>query len=89
MLMMIFTFCFGVVNFAAHKFVMESGHPLLEQAAWFFQALGGRLGMVIEFVMLLIALTMVADGSFGWALGYALYTMSNGVSAWMILKGKV
>ncbi|PNU01834.1 hypothetical protein A8V01_11640 [Novosphingobium guangzhouense] len=86
---LILVFCFGIVNFAAHKALLESNHPMLAQVPWFFQALGGRLSLVVEFVMLLGVMIVAAAGSTGWALLYALYTALNGVSAWLIFSGRV
>lgn len=89
MLPLILVFCFGILNFAAHRAMLDSNHPMLLQVPWFFQALGGRLSLIVEFVMLLGAMIMVAAGSGGWALLYALYTGLNGVSAWLIFSGRV
>lgn len=86
MLSLLFVFCFGVLNFAAHKAVIDSGHPMLEHLPWFFQSLGGRLSLVVEFVMLLGAMIMAASGSAGWTWVYALYTGLNGLSAWLIFS---
>lgn len=82
-------FLCGIANFALHKAVLESRHPLLGQSPWFFHLLGGRFSMVVEFVMLLGAMLMIATGSVGWAIGYGFYTAINAVSAWMILSGRV
>ncbi|HUD30519.1 MAG TPA: hypothetical protein VMQ93_16745 [Novosphingobium sp.] len=89
MLPFVFVFCFGVLNFAAHKAVIDSGHPMLAQIPWFFQSLGGRLGLVVEFAMLLGAMIMAASGSAGWAWVYALYTGLNGLSAWLIFSRRL
>ncbi len=85
----IIVFCLGVVNFAAHKAVLESGHPILAQVPWFFRPLGGRLSLVVEFAMLLGAMVMAAAGSTGWIWIYALYTGLNGFSAWIIFRGRI
>ena len=82
-------FILGVSNFAMHKAVLESGHPLLGQVPWFLHLLGGRLGLAVEFLMLLGSMLMVSQGSPGWAWGYAAYTLLNAVSAWLILSGRV
>lgn len=82
-------FLLGVGNFAMHKAVLESGHPLLGQMPWFFHMLGGRFSLFVEFFMLLGAMLMVASGAGGWAWGYAAYSVVNGVSAWLILTGRV
>lgn len=85
----IIVFCLGVVNFAAHKAVLESGHPILAQVPWFFRPLGGRLSLIVEFAMLLGAMVMAAAGSTGWTWIYALYTGLNGFSAWIIFRGRI
>ncbi|MDG2004986.1 MAG: hypothetical protein P8J20_16805 [Novosphingobium sp.] len=82
-------FLLGIGNFAAHKAVLESGHPLLEQVPWFFAMLGGRFSLFVEFFMLLGAMLMVSAGSAGWVWAYVGYTALNGASAWMILSGRV
>lgn len=82
-------FLLGVGNFAMHKAVLESGHPLLGHMPWFFHMLGGRFSLVIEFFMLLGSMLMTATGSLAWAWGYAAYSVVNGVSAWLILSRRV
>jgi hypothetical protein len=84
-----FLFCLGIVNFAAHKAVLESDHPLLAQAPWFFDALGGRLSLAVEFAVLFGAMILAAEGSPGWAWAYAIYSGFNSISAWAILTGRV
>lgn len=85
----LFVFFLGIANFAMHKAVLESDHPLLGQVPWFFHMLGGRFSLVVEFLMLLGAMLFIDSGAYGWAWGYALYSVMNGVSAWLILSGKV
>ncbi len=84
-----FVFLLGIGNFAAHKAVLESGHPLLGQLSWLFESLGGRLSLILEFTMLVGTLMAMQGGSNGWALFYALYTGVNFGSAWLILTGRV
>ncbi len=86
---LVIVFCLGVLNFTAHKAVLESGHPMLAQVPWFFQPLGGRLSLVVEFAMLLGTMVMVAAGSTGWAWIYAIYSLLNGLSAWLIFTRRV
>lgn len=83
----ILTFFFGIANFAMHKAVLESGHPLLGQMPW-FHILNGRFSLTVEFLMLLGALVFIDNGASGWAWGYAAYSLLNGISAWIILSGK-
>jgi hypothetical protein len=82
-------FLLGIANFAMHKAVLESGHPLLGQTAWYVHMLGGRLGLWVEFLMLLGAMLMVDAGSSGWAWGYAVYSVLNGLAAWLILSRRI
>ena len=85
----LFVFLFGVGNFAVHKAVLESGHPLLHQLGWLFESLGGRLSLFLEFIMLLGTLLAMSGGGAGWAWFYAFYSLVNFGSAWLILKGRV
>lgn len=80
-------FLLGVANFAAHRAVLDSGHPLIGMA--YFHMLGGRVSLAVEFLMLLGTMLMVAYGSPGWAWFYGVYSLANGASAWLILSGRV
>lgn len=82
-------FVLGIANFAVHKAVLESGHPLLVQVPGFFRVVGGRFSLAAEFVMLLGAMLMVSDGSAGWAWFYGLYSLIHVFSAWLILSGRI
>jgi len=82
------TFLLGVANFALHKAVLESRHPLLGRMP-FMRTLDGRGSLVVEFLVLLGAMLLVGAGSTGWAWGYAGYTILNAVAAWLILNRRV
>jgi hypothetical protein len=82
-------FLLGIANFAMHKAVLESGHPLLRQVPWYYHMLGGRFSMSVEFLMLLGAMLMVDSGAMAWAWGYGIYSAVNAVSAWIVLSGRV
>ncbi|PKB13987.1 hypothetical protein B0I00_2615 [Novosphingobium kunmingense] len=86
---LILTFLFGVANFILHRAVLDSGHPLLETMAGFFQLMGGRAAFVLEFALLLGAMLLVGQGREGWAWFYAAYTGANALAAWLILSGRV
>jgi hypothetical protein len=81
-------FLLGIVNFAAHRAVLESGHPLVDAMPRAFQMLGGRMSLIVEFAMLLGAMWMVSAGEIGWALAYICYSGLNGLAAWLILSGR-
>ena len=82
-------FILGVANFAMHKAVLESGHPLVGQVPRVVRLLGGRVTLVAEFVLLLGAMLLVASGLAGWGWAYLGYTLLNASAAWLILTGKV
>ncbi len=86
---LVFVFLLGIANFAVHRAVLASGHPILAQMAWLFRPLGGRLSLVAEFMLLVGTMLVIASGSPGWAWGYGAYSLLNGFSAWAILSGKV
>ncbi|OCC23977.1 hypothetical protein MB02_09205 [Croceicoccus estronivorus] len=85
----LFIFLLGIGNFAMHKAVLESGHPLLGQMPWFVHMLGGRVSMATEFLILLAALLLVANGHPGWGIAYFLYSGINGIAAWLIITRRV
>ena len=64
----ILTFLLGIANFAMHKAVLESRHPMLAQMPW-FEMLGGRFSFGLEFLLLVGAMLLAATGhsSWGWA----------------------
>ncbi|MBC2670541.1 hypothetical protein ACFOON_10700 [Novosphingobium piscinae] len=82
-------FLLGIANFALHRAVLDSGHPVLAQVGWLFRSLGGRGSLLAEFALLLGTMLLVGSGTAGWAWGYALYSLSNAVSAWLILTRRV
>ena len=81
-------FLLGTLNFALHKAVLESGHPLLGRLPQFAKR-GRRFSLVAEFAVLLGAMLAVDTGSAGWAWAYAIYTMLNAIAAWLILTHRV
>ncbi len=84
-----FMFLLGVANFALHHAVLESRHPLVGQIPRFVELLGGRLTLVAEFLVLVVAMLLAANGwaSFVWA--YAAYSLLNGASSWLLLTGRI
>lgn len=86
---LLFIFLLGIGNFALHKAVLESGHPLLGQMPWFVHKLGGRITLATEFLVLLAALLLAANGWPGLAWAYLAYTGLNAIAAWLILTDRV
>lgn len=86
---MVIIFLLGIGNFTLHKAVLESRHPMLGQMPWFVHMLGGRLTLVTEFLILLAALLLAANGWPGLAWGYLAYTALNCFAAWLILTDRI
>ena len=86
---LIVIFFFGVGNFAVHRAVMESGHPVLGRIAFRAGGFGRRAAFASEFLILLAALALGANGWSGIAWAYAVYSLLNGASAWLILSGRI
>ncbi len=82
-------FVLGVGNFAMHRAVLTSGHPLLGQMPWYIHLLGGRISLAAEFLLLLGALLLANYGSPLWAWAYFGYTLLNAIGAWLILTRRV
>ena len=82
-------FLLGVGNFAMHKAVLESGHRLIGQFGLTPGRGAKRITLAVEFVILVAALLGAANGHAGLMWGYLLYSLANGLSAWLILSGRV
>ncbi|HET9629927.1 MAG TPA: hypothetical protein VFP14_10645 [Novosphingobium sp.] len=82
-------FLMGIANFAMHRAVLDSGHPILAQIGWLYRPWRGRFSLFVEFTLLLGTMLLIASGGSWWAWGYGLYTGMNGFSAWLILTGRV
>lgn len=82
-------FVLGVANFALHKAVLESGHPLIGRMPWFVHMLGGRVTLISEFLVLLAAMLLAANGWPGLAWAYLGYSALNALSAWLILTRRI
>jgi len=85
----VITFLLGIANFAMHKAVLESRHPLLAEMPGFVRLLGGKASFVAEFVLLAGALLLTAAGHPGWGLAYLGYSLLNGLAGWLILSRRV
>lgn len=81
-------FLLGIGNFAMHKAVLESGHPMFA-GSWLAKASGGKASLVAEFVILLAAMLLVANGYAGWGWAYLAYSAMNAVAAWLILTRRI
>lgn len=82
-------FLLGLGNFALHKAVIESRHPLVGELPRTITRDGGRIGLALEFAVLLGALLLVANGHPMWGWAYFGYSALNGVAGWLILARRV
>jgi fatty acid desaturase len=82
----VLTFLLGIGNFALHKAVIESRHPVVAMLPRFLVGAGGRGSMVAEFAILLAVMLLAAAGHAGWGWAYLLYSASNAFAAWLILS---
>lgn len=82
-------FVLGTVNFAVHKAVLESDHPMLDTLPQSFTANGGKLSLVIEFCVLIVAMALSDNGWPAAAWVYGCYSALNAVTAWLLLNGRV
>lgn len=84
-----FIFILGIGNFALHRAVLESGHPLIGQMPGFASLIGKRLTLVAEFLVLLAAMALAANGWTSLAFAYLAYSGLNAIAAWLILSGRI
>ena len=82
-------FVLGIINFAVHKAVLESGHPLVEQMAWMRRTIVMPISLWFEFAILLTALAFAHNGWGGAVLAYSCYTGFNAASGWFVLTGRL
>lgn len=88
-MLIILTFLMGVANFALHKAVLASRHPLFEGTRGVLPRGVGGFTLAVEFVVLLAAMAFAFNEA-GWAAAaYAIYTVANGFAAWMILSRRL
>lgn len=88
-MVILFVFLLGVGNFALHRAVLDSRHPILGEMRWLADGVGGRASMVLEFILLCVALLLAVAGHPGWAWVYLGYTALNGLAAWLILSRRI
>ena len=84
----VLTFLLGVANFAMHKAVLQSRHPMLAQLPW-FGFLGGRFSLGVELLLLIGALLLAVSGHSGWGWAYFAYSALNAIAAWLILSRRI
>lgn len=81
-------FFLGIANFAMHKAVMESRHPLVLNTPWMRSEHGRRIALVLEFTVLLAAMLLAGHGWPSLAIAYLIYSGLNALTSWLILSGR-
>lgn len=82
-------FGLGIANFAVHKAVLESGHPMLDALPGYYRQSGGRFSLWFEFFVLLAAMLLAGNGWAGAAVAYAVYSLVNFLTAWLVLTRRI
>ena len=82
-------FALGIGNFAIHKAVLESGHPLLGEVKMLTEAARGHFTLLAEFAWLLAAMLLAANLWPAMAWIYAFYTALNLATGWLILTRRI
>ena len=82
-------FVLGICNFALNKAVLESGHPLLAQMGLEARGIGERIALGTEFLVLLTAMMLAANGYPALVWVYVIYSAINLASAWFILTNRM
>lgn len=82
-------FVLGVANFALHRAVLASNHPMLDSLPRLYRANGGRVSLAFEFGVLLVAMLLAGGGWTGAVWAYAIYSLVNFVTGWLVLTGRI
>ncbi len=86
-MLLFIVFLLGIANFALHRLILESKHPLLSDAR---RTLTGSIGpygsYVLEFVILLVAMGFAHRQVGLILLFYGGYTLLNMLGAWLLLR---
>ncbi len=82
-------FICGIGNFAMHKAMLESSHPLITEARGSFRKFLGPYGSyILEFFMLAAALIFANMGMLSAVIFYFIYTVANCAAAWVLFSNK-
>ena len=82
-------FILGIGNFAWHRAVLESKHPMVrDMTTGALQAMR-VFSLVLEFVLLCGALYAARAGQSHWVWAYLAYSVINGGAAFAIVRGRV
>ena len=88
-MLLLVLFVLGVANFAVHRAVLDSGHPMLDALPGFYRSAGGRISLAFEFLVLLVAMLLAGNGWPGAVTAYGVYSLLNLGTAWLVLSGRI
>ncbi len=86
---LIVTFLLGMGNFAWHRAVMESGHPMVAEIPSALLPVMRLASLALEFVLLCGALYAARSGNGHWLWAYCGYSAINGGAAWLIVSRRI
>ena len=82
-------FLCGIANFAMHKAMLESNHPIMAEARGSFRKLLGPYGSyILEFFMLTAAMIFANMGMLSAVIFYFVYTLANCAAAGVLFSNK-
>ncbi len=89
-MLLFMVFLSGIANFASQKAVMESGHPFVQSVREHFgQVAGERLGLFLDYTILVAAMYIAAKGNWIMPTIYFSYTAFNLFAAYLIINRRV
>ncbi|MEH6662919.1 MAG: hypothetical protein V7679_14835 [Parasphingorhabdus sp.] len=82
-------FLCGIANFAMHKAMLESNHPIMAEARGSFRKILGPHGSYfLEFFMLVAAMIFANMDMLTAVIFYFVYTLANCAAAWVLFFHK-
>ncbi|MEO9601460.1 hypothetical protein [Parasphingorhabdus sp.] len=82
-------FICGIANFAMHKAMLESDHPIMAEARGGFRKVLGPYGSyILEFFMLVATMIFANMNMLTAVIFYFVYTLANCAAAWVLLFNK-
>lgn len=82
-------FVLGILNIAANRAVIDSGHPVVETLPAAFRRKGGKLSLAAEVCVLIAAMAFLSAGAAAAGWFYAVYSAGTLFAAWAILTGRI
>ena len=82
-------FLCGIGNFAMHRAMLESDHPIIAEARGSFRKMLGPYGSyILEFFMLAAAMIFANMDMLSAVIFYFVYTLANCAASWVLFFHK-